>query len=283
MRVKRSLIVLGPGLLASMVLSPAIAMQASAAPEQTGAIAPSISEYVRQPNPDPSPKPDPFGSRIKEAYTRMDDISVSYQAWNRGFEAGQSAAMAGQPPSVIQIPPASHTMAAGQYYAGFRNGYYDYKNEVKIHAVEWSFGVAGQEYAKQRQKAIEEMQQKQAEGVRVEPLPKDQPVLPQQGRDTGLHQGQQLAPEGQGIGNQEGPTESTTPTHQTLRQQMMPGGGEATGQQQGSMTPTMPSHESEQGMYGGHESGSQQDFTESGPGESSGGSDAGAPEGGGGY
>ncbi|MFE6760732.1 chaplin [Streptomyces sp. NPDC057684] len=98
---------------------------------------------------------------------------------------------------------------------------------------------------------------------------------------TPSHQAGQGVTEGRESGWQQGPTESTTPTHQPPVQQMMPGGGEETGRQQGSMTPGMPSHEGEQVMSGGHESGSQQGFTESGPGESSAGSDAGAFGGGG--
>ncbi|MFG2985725.1 hypothetical protein ACGFYQ_31465 [Streptomyces sp. NPDC048258] len=72
MRAKRTLVLLSPGLVASLALSPGIATQASAspAPAQAAVAAPSIHYHVGQPKPPPDPN--------------------SQEAYDRGYEVGAS-------------------------------------------------------------------------------------------------------------------------------------------------------------------------------------------------
>ncbi|MER6130198.1 hypothetical protein ABT173_48175 [Streptomyces sp. NPDC001795] len=225
MRAKQLFLLLGPGLVVSLVVSPSLASHASAAPAPALTAAPS-SHYV-EPTP-PSP----------------------YQA---GYSAGEAAEAAGKPISAAPIPSAQgHTVDEFKYYAGWRSGW---QNAAL-------YGGPGSSALQAIMKpGIEEIQKiRQAQGMRIQQLLKEQPQLPAvtaQGQQTGEQQvptepttpthqtGQEATPQGQETSSPQGPTESTTPTYQA-GQEATPQGQE-TSSPQGPTESTTPTHETGQG------------------------------------
>ncbi|MFE6961137.1 hypothetical protein [Streptomyces sp. NPDC057696] len=260
MRAKRSFVLLGPGIVASLAFPPGIAAAASAAsaPAQAAVAAPSVSGLVGQAAP---PAPYPTG-------------------YDEGYAAGTAAREAGKPRSAIPTPPTAHTIYQGQYYAGFVKGY-DEHTSVEEYAVYESTRAGIREYVERKAAAIDRLLNR--EPVIVAPLPKDQPMLPgitpptheagqgttSQGQDTGLqgptesvtptHEaGQGTVPQGQDTGLQ-GPTESVTPTHEAGQ------GTVPQGQDTGLQGPTesvTPTHETGQETAPqGQDTGAQYDTT----------------------
>ncbi|MFE5025608.1 hypothetical protein ACFRAO_20315, partial [Streptomyces sp. NPDC056656] len=196
MRAKRSFILLGPGIVASLAFSPGIAAGASAAPApaQAAVAAPSVPGLVGQAAP---PAPYPTGYRD-------------------GYLAGYDVGEADKPRSAIPIPPAAHNADQGKYYRGFVEGY-NASISMGSWAVDESTSAGAQEYFKQKEAEADEQFAKLLQSYRpvvVAPLPKDQPELP--GSTTPTHEtGQGTVPQGQDTGLQ-GPTESVTPTHEIV-------------------------------------------------------------------
>ncbi|MFE6961138.1 hypothetical protein, partial [Streptomyces sp. NPDC057696] len=155
MRAKRSFVLLGPGIVASLAFPPGIAAAASAAsaPAQAAVAAPSGPGLAGQAAP---PAPYPSG-------------------YSNGYQAGAAAREAGKLRSAIPIPPTAHDAEQGDYYRGFVAGYNS--NPVEVFGVRASTLAATQEFLKQK-KEEEEEEALNREPVVVEPLPKDQPELP---------------------------------------------------------------------------------------------------------
>ncbi|MFE6962105.1 hypothetical protein [Streptomyces sp. NPDC057696] len=186
MRAKRSFILLGPGIVASLAFSPGIAAAASAAavPAQAVVAAPSAPGLTRQAAP-----PDPYPS-----------------GYDSGYEAGKAAGEAGEGRRAIPIPPTAHTHDQMDYYRGFVAGYSE-NLSLEQFAVAHSTAAAAEEFMQQQEEA------NRYRGITIAPLPKDQPMLP--GSTTPTQQtGQGTAPQGQDSGLQ-GPTVPVTPTHET--------------------------------------------------------------------
>ncbi|MET8325084.1 hypothetical protein [Streptomyces sp. NPDC005181] len=277
MPAKRSLILLGPGLLASLTLSPVIAGQASAAPApaQTAVTAPSTPDRLGG-----EPPPDPNADDL---------VDPNYK---KGSAAGISQAkkdIVSKTRTPVPVPSAKgHTYNDYLYYQGFRDGY---QGQLAHHAAtEQNSGLAvhesmlaatreGREAIQQRYEQEDRERQELSISIRllmppehVEPPTTVQETAPQ-GQQTGsqgitkpttpTHRtGQETAPQGQHTGSQ-GITEPTTPTRET-GQETAPQ-GQDTGWQ--GMTESTPSE------WGGWEAAPQgqdtgsQGMTESSPSE----------------